>query len=260
MDTSTIPPLTQLCLQALLLMCSARQFTEDVIPWIAPHLRGVLLRWASIHAPLSSVKLYALCEPDGSIDGQLIIVGPQASLRSDFFQPEVDNERQSDLARVSSPSGQAMNPRVRELETEDDEDYWDSPSSSSDSSPPLTSLSLLYTSVPTSTILTLPPTLTHLALLALLAPIPIYHLTRICPLLEFLDISYNPWLRYVYLPQSGSQGLSTLDRIQWKRWSRLRILGVRKSGIDWDLGKEVNKGRWVDVEIIGVDPEAKDGS
>ena len=107
------------------------------------------------------------------------------------------------------------------------------------------------TPLPTRIILTFPPTLSHLSLLSLSAPTPVYHLTRICPLLEFLDLSYNPWLPHVSLSQTRS--FSTLDRIHWTRWTRLRILGLRRCGITWDIGKDVNKDRWVDVEIIGLD-------
>lgn len=240
-DSRCIPPLTELCLRVLLETCSRQQFTEIVVPYLQRHLRRILLRWAAIHSPLSDSRVYALSEPDDSVGGELIFVGPHAALRSDFF------ETKSAIQSITPPNNSV---EARDG-GDDDEESWDSQSSSSDDPLPVTSLALVMTPLPTRIILTFPPTLSHLSLLSLSAPTPVYHLTRICPLLEFLDLSYNPWLPHVSLSQTRS--FSTLDRIHWTRWTRLRILGLRRCGITWDIGKDVNKDRWVDVEIIGLD-------
>lgn len=244
-----IPPLTLICLQTLLDTCSRRQFIEVVIPYLPTHLRRILLRWTAIHQPLTNSRLYALCEPDGSVNGELIIVGPQASIRDDIFnspiQPGSDQPPDStislDHAIVDQPPG------------EEEGDSWDSSSSSNDASPPPTSFALLATSLPIPILLTFPLTLTHIALLGLSTPTPVYHLTRTCPQLEVLDLSYNPWLPHT--PFAGSRGLTALERIQWSRWNRLRVLGLKQCGITWDIGKDVNRGRWGDVSIIGIEIE-----
>lgn len=246
-DHHSVPSLTQLCLQVLLDCCPGSSFAEDLIPWLPSHLRRELMRWTAIHAPLSTTRLYALCEPEGHVDGELIVVGPQASLRNDYFQ----KERTASLAGPSASKIEEEEEGEEEEALDEDEDMWDSSTSSGDQTPnPITILAVLHTTISIPTLLTFPPTLTHLFLLHLSLPTAIYRLTRICPQLEVLDLSFNRWLRTAL----GGGGDSIIDRVEWKKWSRLRVLGLRECGIEpegWEgLEKRVNLGRWEDVEIV----------
>ncbi|KAH9951448.1 hypothetical protein B0H21DRAFT_849941 [Amylocystis lapponica] len=63
-------------------------FAEELVPCLPSHLRRNLLRWTAVHSPLPTSKLYALCAPDGHVDGELIVVGPQASLHRDFLKAD----------------------------------------------------------------------------------------------------------------------------------------------------------------------------
>ena len=108
-------------------------------------------------------------------------------------------------------------------------------------------LIILSTAVPVNMLLAFPPTLTHLALLALPTSTHIFRLPRICPLIEVLDISYNKWLTQ---PHAGNE--SVLQRIEWDRWSRLRVVGLKGTGVGEEIMPHINKGRWVDVDIVGM--------
>ncbi|GBE82167.1 hypothetical protein SCP_0405470 [Sparassis crispa] len=243
----TVPPLTLLCLRVLLSACSAEEFAEDVVPCLPPHLRRDLLRWTAVHSPLSNAKLYALCNTDGHADGELIVVGPQASLPRDYLRAEPD--------RLGS-SRQDVDAAVHEGEDEDEDWSWDSPASHADTPSPLTALILLNTPLSVSTLFTFPPTLTHLALLALPSPAPVHRLPRICPLLEVLDLSFNPWVGQSDSAARGAwilaRGEMILDRLEWNQWGRLKVLGLRDCGVGTEIARRVNMGRWVDVEIVGA--------
>jgi len=213
---SSVPRLTLLCLQALLSF-SVDEFTDDIVPYIPPHLRRNLIRWASVHSPLPKSKLYALCQPDGHADGELIIVGPSATLRDDYFMSASKEERESSW----DWDGEDRNPI------------------------PLQTLILVSTRLSSSTLFTLPPTITHMALINLPFSIPVHRLPNVCPLLVFLDLSYNSWLA------SGTKDTVTLlERIDWSRWNQLRTLGFRHCYIPDGMPARMNKGRWDDVEII----------
>ena len=293
-----VPPLTLLCMRTLLSYYrGSTLFTEELVPYLMPHLRKMLLRWTAVHAPLSNAKLFALCTTNtgmevadgdhtfpGHVDGELIVVGPQASLPVNYFK-EVDVDGEGEPLGPSSATGHFFPPdvsdsirRIREDAPmgEAAEDFsWDSSSSTQDEPPPLTTLVLVNTPLPVPTLFTLPPTLTHLALLGLPSLTPIHRLPRLLPLLEILDLSYNWWLSQPKIvsmsDESGNGGGSTsdngseesgkakekrgenlLERTEWTRWSRLRILGLRECGVGHEIVRRVNEGRWVDVEVIGV--------
>lgn len=254
-----IPPLTALCLRVLIRHSRGSSFAEDVVPYVPTHLRRVLLRWTTVHAPLSNLRLYALCDPDkgGHIEGELIVVGPYASLPSNYFKDidmELEGEEPSGVALpLAGPGGAGGD--GEEMKTQEwDEGSWDSTSSPQDEPPPLISLALVSTPLPVQTLFTLPPTLTSLALLSLPSPTPIHRLPRLLPLLEVLDLSYNLWLGRPKIASSSSKrGENLLERTEWGRWSRLKVLGLRECGVGKEIIRMVNKGKWVDVEVIGVD-------
>ncbi|KZT26469.1 hypothetical protein NEOLEDRAFT_1177474 [Neolentinus lepideus HHB14362 ss-1] len=225
--SSAVPPLSALCFRVILsLYTGLSDFEEELVPYLAPHLRRDLLRYTSIYSPLPNSKLYALCE-EGHADGELIIIGPHSSLRNDLW----------------NDSGQDTVPiEPGDTDQEEEEDWsWDSPFPSSS---PLLSLTLLSTPLTIPTLLTVPPTLTHLALLAIPSLVPIQHLPSICPLLVVLDLSYNKWI------DKGGVGEKALRRVEWRRLRRLEVLGLRGCAVDTEDLREVNRERWEDVRVI----------
>jgi hypothetical protein len=210
----SFPPLTELCLRRLLSSFTELEFTTDIASCLPAHLRRDLMRYTALNAPLANARLYSLCEPEGHADGELIVIGPEATLKSYIFK--VSERRDS--------------PR----------DDWDSPVMQEDFCvPPLHTFILVSSYISKLTFLHLPPTLTHLALIKVPTALPIHRLPNICPLLIILDLSYNEWLED-----------ETMDHIVWTRWCRLEVLGLR--GCDLSpvtLGK-VNRERWNDVKIV----------
>lgn len=233
---ASIPTFAQLCLRQLLSSYPVDEFIDHVVPYLPPHLRRDLIRRAALHSPLSNRLLYALCEPGGHADGELIVVGPQASLRSDHFQKE----------RSTNSQQWHEEPEPGDWDEEDD---WDGQKDERSSLISLQTIVLLSTPLSTPTLLTFPPTITHLALISLPSAIPVHRLTDVCPLLIVLDLSYNKWL----LPRTtpGSAGTDTLGMVVWGRFSRLTLLGMRCVNFDRaELSKKINHRRWTDVQII----------
>ena len=222
-DPSQPPSLALICLKILLTKCTPAEIREDIAPLVPVHLRRDFIRYSAIHFPLSNWKLDVLFYPDGHADGEILIVGPKASLRDDYFL------RGSHELQFNNP----RHPRP--------EQDWESDGLSVKS---LQSLLMVSTRISASILSTLPPTLTHIAFIDIQNPIPLHRLPKICPLLEFLDLSYNRWLG-----QPG-EGISMLDRVEWSRWTHLRVLGLRDSQIPEDILQKVNRGRWDDVAIV----------
>ncbi|KAA1471092.1 hypothetical protein DENSPDRAFT_929294 [Dentipellis sp. KUC8613] len=238
---ASLPTLVNLCLRVLLDYCGpGREFVEDVVPYLSPHTRRELLRYTAVHCPLSNPTLYSLFDPGGHADGEIIIVGPQASLRSDTFRPSFQEPESTASLRSSSPGTTDPEdpPEASWNTTADDE--WSMPGPA-----PIYSLILLATTLSVPTLLTLPPSLTHLALLHLPSAVPVHRLTGKCPQLEVLDLSYNPWLSTTHW---GEKGL--LEQVAWNRWRHLRVFGCRECGITPEALREVNRGRWTEVEIV----------
>lgn len=235
------PPLTLLCFRVLLSSYSDVEFAEHVIPYLPPHLRRDLLRYTAVHSPLPNSKLYALCEPEGHCDGELIVVGPRATLRSNHFRRtpvlnlhycEEDIEDSKVLDSVSDES-------VDSVVVED----WDTLHEDQSSHPPLQTFILISSHISAATLLTLPPTIVHLALINLPSPVPLHRLPGICPLITVLDVSYNKWLVQVI------EGRTALEKIIYSRWTGLKVLVLRGCSLTRSI-QSINRGRWIDVEII----------
>ncbi|KAK0210918.1 hypothetical protein DFS33DRAFT_1378894 [Desarmillaria ectypa] len=216
----SVPSLSLLCLRRIASM-STDEFIHDILPFVPSHLRCQLLRDTAVHCPLPNPKLYALCEPEGTVDGELIIVGPTQSLRNDFFL------HSSGKDTVKEGSNQV----------DWDEEEW-SPN-------PLHTFILLSSPLSTSTLLTLPPTIVHMALINLPNALPLHRLPGICPLLVVLDLSYNVWLH-----PSSKEATKILDRVQWSRWTQLRKLGFRDCYVYDSVLAKLNQGKWDDVEVV----------
>ena len=159
---------------------------------------------------------------EGHADGELLIVGPQATLRDDFFIRDSRNKPDNSTSQDSSD--------------------WDSEKSTP---PPLSTFVLMSTPMATSIVLSLPPTITHMALLNLPAPIALHRLPGVCPLLEVLDLSYNTWLT-----STSRDAPKILERVEWGRWKCLRVLGLRECFVSDEMLQKLNKGRWDDVELL----------
>ncbi|KAF8163379.1 hypothetical protein B0H34DRAFT_652178, partial [Crassisporium funariophilum] len=227
-DDTRVPSLALLCLKTLLSRCASNvEFREDVVPFIPPHLRRDVIRYCAVHSPLSEWKLEALFYPDGHADGEMIIVGPKASLRDDHFLRGSQHNDESH-----------RNPRLPQKNWDWESDHIESI--------PLQYLVLLSTRLPTSTFLTIPPTLTHIALVNLSTPIlHLHRLPKLCPLLILLDLSYNYWLE-----EGDSESIRSLDRVEWLRWSHLKVVGLRGLCNRENMLQKINQGRWDDVEIV----------
>lgn len=213
--------------------CEGVEELREAAAYMPVQARRDLVRWCAVHAPLAGGVLYALLGEQMHADGELIVVGPQASLKADVFKKGKERAQTSAV----EDSG-AQNDRRGE-------DGWDT---DLDTPTPLTVLGLVNVQLSASLLLSFPPTLTHLALVALPQSVPIHHLPPICPLLEVLDLSFNTWLT-----DKDTNGASRLlDGVDWRRWRYLRVLGLRECGVPQSIVKKVNAERWDDVDILGL--------
>ena len=215
------PSLALICFKILLAKCTPAEIREDIAPLIPAHLRRDFIRYSAIYFPLTEWKLDVLFHPDGHADGEILVVGPKASLRNDYF--------------LRGSHELQFNPRHPRPE-----DDWECSSVK-----PLQSLFMVSTRLPASMLLTLPPSLTHVALINIQNPVPLQRFPKICPLLEFLDLSYNYWLG-----QPEGEGVSMLDKVEWTRWIHLKVLGLRDCHVPGQMLQKVNQGRWDDVAIV----------
>ncbi|KAI6109515.1 hypothetical protein F5141DRAFT_1203021 [Pisolithus sp. B1] len=212
---------------------------SDLVPDIPVHLRRALMRYAAVHMPLSVSELEAVCAGHGSADGDLIVVGPRTSLRRDWFQKTIEGVRPGETAQ-----GPLTHLTLEEC-SNDAEDTWDDTLSLDTELASPTMLSFVSTLLTVPTFLALPHTITHLALLNIPYQVPLQRLPTICPLLVFLDLSYNDWLS-----RSSAKGDQILMSVAWHKLRHLQVLGLREFCVAFTLLTEINRGRWKDVRII----------
>jgi hypothetical protein len=218
------PPLTELCMGVLLDTFSALEdFEHLLLPLLPVRLRSLLQRYTAVHAPLSNPSLYALLGESGHLNGELIIVGPDASLGKDAV---------------------ALKPPDRQIPADDSQD-WESEDHFVDSFE-LQTLALISTNLSFQTLLTFPRSLTRLALVDISNPLPICQLPPLCPSIVVLDLSSNSWLK------DPDQSHSVLGSVNWDKWNNLDILGLRDCSVCQDTLDRVNQNRWLDVQIILV--------
>jgi len=269
-----LPSLEECCLRVLLEHCgqgtvsgaddlesessssSSSSFLEQLVPYLAPHHRKLAVRLCAVHSPLSAAGLRAFWgveEEAGwdQVEGELVVVEPAWSVRTElFFRAQVHN-----LNRVGHAGGGGNGEEGDQggLESEalgvgdwDAAEYgWQGQGQDEDERRPLTAVAVVSTSLSIPALLALPPSLTRLALVHLSAPIPVHRLPDKCPLLELLDISFNPWLAE---PAWGEE--RALERVAWSRWAYLKVLGCRDCGITSEELRKVNEGRWEDVTVV----------
>lgn len=246
-----VQPLTLACLRVVLAACEDPEDLAAAVLYVPAQLRRELMRWCAVHAPLDTARLRALCAGDGHAAGELIVVGPQGTFRTDIFAPAHAHIK----GRAQGPDPADM--REGESESVGREEHWDAPHVF-DTPLALTALAVVSASVSNSALLSLPRTLTRLALLNLPQRMPIHNLTRTCPYLEILDLSFNPWLKTDdNTPGTSTLEFSSLNRVEWRRWRNLRVLGLRECGLGRDVLARINEGRWVDymqdIEVVGLD-------
>lgn len=196
-------------------------FEHVLLPALPIRLRSILQRYTAVHAPLSNPSLYALLGESGHLNGELIVVGPNASLRKDAV---------------------ALKPPDRQIPVDDSQD-WESEDNFVDSFE-LKTLALISTNLSFQTLLTFPRSLTRLALVDISNPPPICQLPPLCPSIVVLDLSSNSWLK------DPDQSRSVLGIVNWDKWDNLEILGLRNCSVFQDTLDRVNQNRWLDVQII----------
>lgn len=231
--SSPVPPLTLLCLRKLVSLTTVTEFREDVVPFIPPHLRRDLIHYTAIWSPLSNTRLFPLFDLNGCghAAGELVIVGPSAYLPDDYLSRSSPRSHRSDDNTASTVWDRG----------DWDQDDWNQEQS------PLHTFILVSTRLSMTTLVNLPPTLTHVALINLSVAVTLHRLPSTCPLIVCLDISYNTWLSETAATDTG---IKMLERVDWSRWVDLKVLGYRECHVFRGLLAKVNKGRWDEVEVI----------
>ncbi|GJE87145.1 hypothetical protein PsYK624_032280 [Phanerochaete sordida] len=234
-DVRTIPPLSLECARMLLEMYRDSEDWAEVASYIPTYVKRDLVRWYAVRRPLGNATLYALYGDEAHAGGELLVVGPEASLKRSALVKGMSSHHHPHSVHATEG----------ERTSHEDVDSWDTPG---DPATPLAVLVLIATSLPNELVTSLAPTITHLSLIALPQPARVYRLPEVCPLLEVLDLSYNDWLSGASITAEGS-----LERVPWRRWRYLRILGLRECGVGTDIAQKVNTERWTDVDIVGLD-------
>jgi len=256
---------------------------EGLAQYLAPHHRKLAVRLCAVRSPLSGAALRAMIgEGREHIEGELVLVEPPSSSSSSslrlegFFRSAHTRVEQSrkygrewaasaaegegvEAGRSRSgghgsevlgqwddtEAGDSGSTEVDAMQRGEDLEDEDEGEGEDEEEQPLTAVAIVSATLSISVLLALPPSLTRLALVHLSAPIPVHRLPDKCPLLDFLDISYNPWLAE---PAWGEE--RALERVAWGKWVYLKVLGCRDCGVTSDELRRVNEGRWEDVMIV----------
>ncbi|TFL07461.1 hypothetical protein BDV98DRAFT_557902 [Pterulicium gracile] len=243
---SPVTGLTLLCLRRILQLWAGSDQLSELVSYVPVHLRVLAMRDAAVFAPLSRKVLQAL----GSPDGELVVVGSGSkgtavdsgvSIKRLLTATSHSAQRSIEMPS-SSASHSPTSPSVQDYAW----DYaWDSPLHDLAMPLPLRTLTLLSTRLSAEDLLALPSTITHLSLIDIELvegfPIQLHRLPALCPLVLFLDLSYNTWL---------AESSPALNKVPWSKWRRLEILGSRGCSVGAETVKRINEGRWDDVRII----------
>jgi hypothetical protein len=230
-----VPSLAHLCVRYLhgFFADSPDAFNEDVLPFLATHLRRDMIRDSAIRSPSNTQRLNAMYAGSGHADGEILVVGPQAALKAEWIGT---TDAAATLAAQASSMTISDSTRVSDDWEAEDAD-WEEDTKDAYT---LHTLLLLSTRLSPSLLPQLPATLTILALMDIPNAVAVHRLPRLCPRLTVLDLSFNQaWL-----------DLKLLSRVDWRRWRDLQLLGLRDCNVSLGDLKQVNEGRWSDVEII----------
>ena len=221
-NRTPVPSLAELCIRVLLdVFSELEDFEQVLLPLLPLHLRYVLQRYTAIHAPLSTLKLTALVGESGHINGELIVVGPDANIPREVI---------------------ALEPPDRQIPADNTHD-WEAEDPFADSFE-LRTLALVSTDLSRQTLLTFPRSLIRLALVDISTPPPIFKLPTLCPSIVILDLSFNSWL------EDPDRSHKILGMVNWDKWNGLSVLGLRGCSVHQDTLDRVNQNRWVDIRIF----------
>lgn len=220
-NQTLVPSLTELCMRVLLdTFSELEDFEQALLPFLPLHLRCVLQRYTAIHTPLSTPRLHALLGGSTHLNGELIVVGPNASLRKEAITKHPD-------------------PKTPVHGFQD----WDAEDPFVDSFE-LQTLALVSIDLSFQALLTFPRSLKRLALVDISAPPPIFRLPSLCPSIVILDLSFNSWLK------DPERSRTILGMVNLDKWGDLEVLGLRSCSVCQDTLDRVNQNRWRDVQII----------
>ena len=229
-----VPPLSQICIHLILADCRGADLV-DLAQYMPVHLRRALMRHAAVHAPLTMSELTALCDGQGSLDGELIVVGDQPSFLRSWFRNS-----------ITGPHGVAAHRVIGADDDGNSEDSCDDTQSVDMEPVVLTSLSLVSAALSAPIFRALPASITHLALLNLPHPILLQKLATICPRLVFLDLSYNAWLDCT----PGWRAQNLLMDVDWWKHRYLQVLGLRGTALTSKLLARITQGRLEDIKVV----------
>ncbi|KAG8696217.1 hypothetical protein FRC09_008652 [Ceratobasidium sp. 395] len=204
---SAVPTLREMCLQKLL---ASDPIDDQIINSDLPaHIRRFIVRYTSIHSPLSCAalaELWGVAYGEQGADGELIFVGKEAG----------------GFSVGSASIRDVLTPAEVDFQPEEGENAEDLAWDAEEYTPPPPLSVLISLAHPLSKHLSFfPPTITHLALIA--TPLDpdttpramMAKLSGALHLLEALDLSCNSWL----VPDA-------LASVDWsKKWPRLRAIG-----------------------------------
>ena len=217
-----VPSLTELCMRVLLdTFPELEDFEQALLPFLPLHLRYALQRYTAIHAPLSTPRLHALLGGSNHLNGELIVVGPDASLRKEAIASTYSDHR---IPTYGFQDWETEDPFVDSFE--------------------LQTLALVSIDISFQALLTFPRSLRRLALVDISTSLPIFRLPLLCPSIVVLDLSYNSWLR------DADRSGTILGLVNWDKWGDLDVLGLRGCIVYQDTLDRVNQNRWMDVQII----------
>ena len=255
------PSLSECCLLVLLEYCGPSDADvatlEELALYLAPHHRKQAVRMCAVRSPLSGARLRALLgEGRNHVEGELVLVEPASMLRPELFRAHAHTADRHGHGREwaegeGRDGGESGSEVPWQWDRDDAEADHSGPTDAlsdwqeQEEQQPLTAVAIVSATLSIPVLLALPSSLTRLALIHLSAPVPVHRLPDKCPLLDFLDISYNPWLAE---PAWG--GERALERVAWGRWAYLKVLGCRESGVTSEELRKVNEGRWEDVMIV----------
>ena len=221
-NQTLVPSLTELCMRVLLdAFSELEDFEQALLPFLPLHLRCVLQRYTAVHAPLSTQRLHALLGGLNHLNGELIVVGPEASLRKEVIVLKHPDPK---IPAHGFQDWEAEDPFVDSFE--------------------LQTLALLSIDLSFQAFLTFPRSLKRLALVDISTPPPIFRLPSLCPSIVTLDLSFNSWLK------DPDRSRTILGLVNWDKWDGLDVLGLRSCSVYQDTLDRVNQNRWIDVQII----------
>ncbi|KAH7104471.1 hypothetical protein BKA62DRAFT_462317 [Auriculariales sp. MPI-PUGE-AT-0066] len=243
-----IPSLVQLSLDIIL--SHEPEVAFPILESLPAHLRRQVMLHRAIRDPLPGDYLRALLDSHGAVSGELVLSRSYAPT----WLAKAGVLRQNTNANPSTLRDWDEEPDIDNAGGTEEEFDWDMLEGDEDA--PLHTLALIHHQLLPAHISALPSSITRLALIAHTTPIPIHRLPSLLPQLVLLDVSYNTWVGAPYVDAAAdedSDPLCAVERVQWPRWRRLRVLGMREcqlpENVQLRVVRAVGHGRLEDVLI-----------